>query len=280
MRRDSVITGKAELAIGLPFDFYNAIKNNPVTEPLIVADNQSLTVVFNNKQGPATDVKLRQAIQAALTMEPIMRAASSNPQFYAIDPSWAPDRKGVWHSTAGADGWGKADADKVKKLLAESGYKGQPLRWLTSKDFYQGHYLPALVAQQQLDKFGIKTEILVMPAATYVQTRTDPAAFEMFSSFLPTYVDPVVIPYLNASFPGWWVNADKEALVKQLATTTEPKERIAVWNKLHALIYQQAPFMKYGTESLLSAVRKGTVGVSPSPANTAWVGNIAPPPAK
>ena len=113
-----------------------------------------------------------------------------------------------------------------------------------------------------------------------MQTRTDPAAFEMFSSFLPAYVDPLVIPYLNASFPGWWVNADKEALVKQLATTTEPKERIAVWNELHALICQQAPFMKYGTESLLSAVRKGTVGVSSSPANTAWVGNIAPLPAK
>lgn len=118
VRRDSVITGKAELAIGLPFDFYNAIKNNPATEPLIVADNQSLTVVFNNKQGSATDVKLRLAIQAALTMEPIMRAASSNPQIYAIDPSWAPDRKGVWHSTAGAEGWGKAEAIKAQHLLA------------------------------------------------------------------------------------------------------------------------------------------------------------------
>ena len=62
-----------------------------------------------------------------------------------------------------------------------------------------------------------------MPAAAYVKTRTDPDKFEIFSSFLPTYVDPVVIPYLNATYPGFWSDPRKEELVKQLATDDRPE---------------------------------------------------------
>ncbi len=280
VRRDSVLTGKADIAMTLPFDFFNQLKNNPAATPVIVADERSLTVVFNTKQGPAANAKLRQAIQYALTMEPIMRVASTSPDFYEVDPSWVPDRKSMWHSTAGIEGWGKADPERVKKLLAEAGYKGEPLRWLTSKDFYQSQYLPTLAAQQQLEKLGIKIEVLQMPAATYVKTRTEPGGFEMFSSFLPSYVDPVVIPYLNSSFPGFWDNAQKNDLVKQLAAATDPKERVAIWNKIHALIYTEVPFMKFGTESLLFAARKGVSGMSSSPANPQYFANVVPPAAR
>lgn len=279
VRRDSLITGAADVATTLPFDFYDAIKNNPATEPLVVNDNQSLTLVMNTKQGPLANPKLRQAIYHALNMEPMMRAAVGNPTFYAIDPSWAPDRKSVWYTKAGAEDFGKADPARVKQLLAESGYKGEPLRWLTSKDFYQEHYLPALTAQQQLQKLGIKIDLLVMPAATYIQTRTDPAQFEMFSSFLPTYVDPVVIPYLNSTYPGFWNDPRKNKLMGELATTIDPAARLAIWHDVQALVYAEAPFIKFGTEGALSGMRKGVTGLTTSPANTSAFYNVAPPPA-
>ena len=204
VRRDSVLTGAAEIATTLPFDFYDAIKSSSAAVPVIVKDNQSLTMVFNTKKGPTANPKLRQAIYAALDMNSIMLAAEGNPDFYTLDPSWAPDRNSVWHTNAGAENFGKPDIPRAKKLLAESGYKGETLRWLTSKDFYQQHYLPALTAQQQLEDIGVKIDLEVMPAAAFVQTRTDPDKFEIFSSFLPTYVDPIVIPYLNATYPGFW----------------------------------------------------------------------------
>ena len=277
VRRDSVLTGAADIATTLPFDFYDAVKSSPVATPLIVKDNQSLTMVFNTKKGPTANPKLRQAIYAALDMDPIMLAAEGNSEFYTLDPSWAPDRNSVWHTAAGVDKFGTADAERAKRLLAESGYKGETLRWLTSKDFYQQHYLPALTAEQQLEQYGIKIDLEVMPAAAFVQTRTDPDKFEIFSSFLPTYVDPVVIPYLNASYPGFWNDPRKEDLVKKLATETDPKARVEIWKQIQTLIYEEIPYIKFGTEASFEALRKGVAGLTDSPAIGQAFFNVAPP---
>ena len=278
VRRDSLITGAADIATTLPFDFYETLKGNPGTEPLVIKDNQSLTLVMNTKQGPLANPKLRLAIYRALTMEPMMRAAVGNPEFYAVDPSWVPDRHSVWYTRAGADGFGKPDPTLAKKLLDEAGYKGEKLRWLTSKDFYQEHYLPALTAAQQLKRAGINVDLQVMPAATYIQTRTDPAQFEMFSSFLPTYVDPVVIPYLNASYPGFWSDAGKTDLVTKLAATTDSAARVELWHKIQERIYADMPFIKFGTEGAFSGLRKGVTGKTTSPAASDFYFNVAPPP--
>ncbi|WP_158815728.1 ABC transporter substrate-binding protein [Methylocapsa sp. S129] len=277
VRRDSVLTGAADIATTLPFDFYDAVKSSPAAVPLIVKDNQSLTMVFNTRKGPTANPKLRQAIYAALDMDPIMLAAEGNPDFYTLDPSWAPDRNSVWHTGAGAEKFGTANPERAKKLLAESGYKGETLRWLTSKDFYQQHYLPALTAQQQLEDYGIKIDLQVMPAAAFVQTRTDPDKFDIFSSFLPTYVDPVVIPYLNASYPGFWNDPRKEELVKKLATSTDRKARIDIWKQIQTLIYEETPYIKFGTEASFEALRKGVTGVTDSPAIGQAFFNVAPP---
>lgn len=278
VRRDSLITGAADLATNLPFDFYDALKSNPATEPLVIKDSQSLTLVMNTRQGPLANPKMRLAIYHALTMEPMMRAAVGNPAFYAVDPSWVPDRQSVWYTREGAPDFGKPDLALTKKLLDEAGYKGEKLRWLTSKDFYQEHYLPALTAQQQLKRAGINIDLQVMPAANYIQTRTDPAQFEMFSSFLPTYVDPVVIPYLNSTYPGFWADPQKMELVAKLAATTEPAARVALWHQVQQRIYADMPFIKFGTEGSFSGLRRGVTGKVDSPAEADYYYNVAPPP--
>lgn len=276
VRRDSLLTGSVDMAANLPFDFYDAIKSSTAAKPLIIKDNQSLTMVFNTKQGPTANVKLRQAIYYALDMDPIMQAAIGNPDFYSLDPSWYPFPGAAWHSNAGADNFGKSNPDKVKQLLQESGYKGETLRWLTSKDYFHEWYLPAQTVQQQLEKYGIKVDLQVMPAATVSQKRTDPANFEIFSSFLPAYPDPTLIPYLQSTFPGFWSNQQKEDLVAKLRTESDQSKRVEIWNQLHALLYQEFPYIKFGTEAAFSAVGKNVSGYSTSPANTAAFYNFSP----
>jgi peptide/nickel transport system substrate-binding protein len=276
VRRDSLLTGSVDVATGLPFDFYDALKSNAAVKPVIIKDNQSLTMVFNTKTGPTANVKLRQAIYYALDMDPIMQAAIGNPDFYSIDPSWYPFPNAVWHSKAGADNFGKSQPDKVKQLLAESGYKGETLRWLTSKDNFNEWYLPAQTVQQQLEKYGIKVDLQLMPASNVAQKRTDPANFEIFSSFLPAYPDPTLIPYLQSTFPGFWNNQQKEDLVKKLQTTSDQTQRVEIWNQLHTLLYQEFPYIKFGTEAAFFAVAKKVTGYSTSPANASAFFNISP----
>lgn len=276
VRRDSLQTGSVDIATGLPFDYYDSMKSNSNVNLLLVKDYQSLTMVLNTKAGPTANVKLRQAIYYALDMDPIMQAAIGNPDFYSLNGSWYPLPTSIWFSKSGVENFGKSNPDKVKQLLSEAGYKGETLRWLTSKDNFNEWYLPAQTVQQQLEKYGIKVDLQLMPAATVAQKRTDPANFEIFSSFLPAYPDPTLIPYLQSTFPGFWANPQKEDLVKKLQTTSDQSQRVEIWNQLHALIYQEIPYIKFGTEAIFFASNKNVTGVDTSPANLSAFYNVSP----
>lgn len=278
VRRDSLITGELDIAMEMPIDFFDALTNDPNTEPVVVANNQSLTVVFNTKEGPLADVNLRRAIYHALEMNPIMLASVGNPEFYTLDPSWIPDPNSFWYTTAGVpDGFGTPNPDKVKEYLAASSYKGEPIRWLVASEQYQKHFLTAVTASQQLEAFGINVEIQESPMASYIQSRADATKMDAFSSFLPTYVDPTSIAYLNATYPGFWTDPEKLELMAKLASTIDPAERKAIFEKVHALAYDQFPFIKYGTEANMYGIRKGVGNPARVPTRGYDLYNVAPP---
>jgi peptide/nickel transport system substrate-binding protein len=279
VRRDSLITGEIDIAMELPTDFYDALNNDPNTEAVVVPNNQSLTVVFNTKEGVAADVNLRRAIYYALEMDPIMLASVGNPEFYTLDPSWIPDPNSFWYTTAGVpEGFGTPNPDKVKEYLAASNYKGEPIRWLVASEQYQKHYLTAVTVAQQLEAFGINVEIVESPMANYIQARADAAKMDAFSSFLPTYVDPTSIAYLNASYPGFWSDPQKMELMQKLASTIDPAERKKLFEQVHALAYDQFPFIKYGTEANMYGIRKGVGNPARIPTRGYDLYNVAPPP--
>jgi peptide/nickel transport system substrate-binding protein len=277
VRRDSLITGEVDIAMELPTDFYEALKANPETEPVIVANNQSLTSVFNTEKGPASDVNLRRAIYWAIEKEPEMLASVGNPEFYSMDGSWIPDPNSFWYTLAGVEDFGPANIEKAKEYLAASSYDGTPLRWLVASEQYQKHYLTAVTAAQQLEEIGIHVEIVENPMANYIQLRANADEMDVFSSFLPTYVDPTSIAYLNPSYPGFWTYPPKLELMQKLATTIDPAERKAIFEEVHAMIYDQFPFIKYGTESNMYGIRTGTENVARSPVGGYSFYNVVPP---
>lgn len=278
VRRDLLITGEVDIAMELPTDFYDALQNDPNTEAVVVPNNQSLAVVLNTKEGVMADVNLRRAFYYALEMEPIMLASVGNPEFYTLDPSWIPDPNSFWYTTAGVpDGFGTPNAEKVKEYLAASNYKGEPIRWLVASEQYQKHYLTAITASQQLEEYGINVEIVELPMANYIQARADAAQMDAFSSFLPTYVDPTSIAYLNASYPGFWTDPTKMELMAKLASTIDPAERKAIFEQIHALAYDQFPWIKYGTEANMYGIRAGVGNPARIPARGYDFYNVAPP---
>jgi ABC-type transport system substrate-binding protein len=59
-------------------------------------------------------------------------------------------------------------------LAAKAGYKGEPVRILTSRQ-YDFHYNMALLMAEQLKRAGFKPELNVVDWATLVQRRNDPS---------------------------------------------------------------------------------------------------------
>src|SRR2546427_5677286 len=86
-----VETGELDFADDLNLDAYDRLKKNPNLRPIVSKPYYWLVAVLNKKEGPMTNQKLRQAWQAAIDIEPIMKnVAGGHPEFYRMDHNPAP----------------------------------------------------------------------------------------------------------------------------------------------------------------------------------------------
>jgi peptide/nickel transport system substrate-binding protein len=245
-RRQATEAGQVDIGGQLSYDDYDSVSSGGAAQAVLLSPNLAPTVVFNKAQGVMADPAMRHAFMAALNLDDTMLAAFGNPEFYSIDGSFIPPSNSVWFTEAGTEDFNKPDLDEVASLLEEAGYTGQPIVWLTTKDD-AAWYGPSLPAQQQLKEAGINIDLQVIDRASVIERRTDPSKFDIFSSAIPTYADPVLLPYLQQSFPGSWVSADRDRLLAELSTESDLEVRKQTWDELQEVIYGELPFMKFGT---------------------------------
>lgn len=257
-RLQATQSGQVDLGGQMSFDDYATISSDSRAQAILTSPSLAPTVVFNKAQGVMSNVAMRQAFLAALNIDDVMLAAFGDPQFYTVDGSIIPAVNSVWSTDAGTGAFNHQDLSKVKDLLAQAGYHGEPIVWLTTKDDLSW-YGPSVPAQQQLKEAGINIDLRVLDRASVISARTDPAKFDIFSSAIPTYADPVLLPYLQQTFPGTWTSPARDALLSQLATQTDPSARTKTWADMQTLIWQELPFMKFGTTSVLMVASARTV---------------------
>jgi len=128
---------------------------------------------FNWQQHPFSDVRMRRAVQLAVTQRDYMDAMIGDPKAYEIcgalfgcGTQLASDR--------GVVGTGDANLDKAKALVKEAGYAGEKIVIFTVGDLpiYQGI---APLTQQILRSIGLNAEIQVMDYTTYLSRRNSQA---------------------------------------------------------------------------------------------------------
>ena len=69
--------------------------------------------------------------------------------------------EGGWWVDVPPSTYNQKDKAKAKRLLQEAGYKGQPIRYMTTQE-YDFLYKFALVARQQLEEVGMKVDLQVV----------------------------------------------------------------------------------------------------------------------
>ncbi len=250
-------TGSIDMTSALPLDTYQTLASSSTAEPVLLSALSGSTVVFNKAKGAMSNVKLRQAFLAALDQTQIMGAGFGNADFYDLDGSIIPKVNATFYTTAGAEAYNKPDTAKVAQLIKEAGYDGKPIVWMTTKAD-PTWYGPVEPAVQLLKTAGLNIDLQVMDQASLIQRRTDPSQFDLFSSGIPTYADPLLLPYLQDGFPGAWTNPEKNSLLASLATEPDNAKRVQLWGQLQALIYTDVPFLKFGTTRPLLAVSPRT----------------------
>src|SRR5437773_962909 len=94
-----VETGELEFADDLNLDAYDRLKRTPNVRTIISRPYYWLVAVFNKKDGLMTNPKLRQAWQAAIDIEPIMKnVAGGHAEFHRIDSNLTPVEIAAWHT--------------------------------------------------------------------------------------------------------------------------------------------------------------------------------------
>src|SRR3989475_10197388 len=140
-----VETGELEFADDLNLDAYERLKKNPNARTIISKPYYWLVAVFNKKEGLMTNAKLRQAWQAAIDIEPIMKnVAGGPPEIYPVGPRPPPPRNAARATKAPGAPWNEHNREKARKLLQEAGYKKEPIRFVTTQEHKWRYDFPLL----------------------------------------------------------------------------------------------------------------------------------------
>src|SRR6266478_5922415 len=255
-----VETGELEFADDLNLDAYDRLKKNPNVKTIVSKPYYWLVAVFNKKEGLMTNQKLRQAWQAAIDIEPIMKnVAGGHSEFYRMDNSLAPVEITTWHTKLSGLPWNEHNREKAKKLLQEAGYKKEPIRFMTTQE-YKWMYDFALLSKQQLEDAGFTIDLQVVDWVTLVKRRNNSKEYDVFTTGMGNFYDPTHHIYLGPNWPGWTDDEELNRLLAELAREGDYKKRFVLWEEVTRTFYDRVPVARYGDLFGLRAMRSHVKG--------------------
>jgi peptide/nickel transport system substrate-binding protein len=203
---------------------------------------QNYPTVYFNHTGKFKNLKLRQAVQAALNMDEIMQVANDGDG--RVDPGFY-FKEQVWYSTAGGKLYNQKNAAKAKQLLNEAGYKGEPIVFVTNTS-YDYMYKAAQVIQEQLKKVGMNVTLGVYDWPGSLAVRKDMSKWDMFTSSHSTRFDPSANDFYyraKTTFFGY-NNPKMEALLDKANLATKFADRHKIYEEVQKLTYEDAVMLK------------------------------------
>ena len=189
------------------------------------------------------NVKLRQAIAAALDMEQIVAAASEG--LGTVNNS-AIHKGSAFHGPAEKKGH-HYDPALAAKLLREAGYRNEKITIQTNKRAHVPSYTVAVLAQAMMQAVGINAQIEVLEWATQLD-RYNSGNYQMSSFTYSSRLDPA-LSFEQFSGPKdkqprkVWEDPQALKLIDEGFAEADPKKRQALFDQIHAQMIQQVPMI-------------------------------------
>jgi peptide/nickel transport system substrate-binding protein len=275
VRAEGVGTGEYHFADDLDPDQVESVRGQSNVTPVVVMPYYWLVYHFNKKEGlfaGPNGLKLRQAVLASLSMEPLAKAGVGPQEFWRLGPDISAREVAWYNGQAGADVYNKPDPDKARALLKDAGYDGTPVRWMSTKEYFY-NYNSSLPAKQQLEANGFKIDLQVMDWATLVKRRSDPKEYDVFVTGHESFNHPILQPYLSSSWPGFWESAERDQIVSSMFSEPDPAKVVDLVGKLQELQWREVPCIKICEYGKLQSASKKLQGYQPKTDAFFW--NVA-----
>jgi peptide/nickel transport system substrate-binding protein len=208
------------------------------------------------------DVRIRRALALSLDLPQLVEAVT----FGASKPSRSAIPRPSPYYTATQANLPKRDIAAAKKLLAEAGYRGQPIKMLATKR-YANVFNVAVMSQAMAQEAGINIEIEVLDWAT-LQDRYQSGNYQVLSYTYSPRLDPA-LSYEMFTGPKdkqprkvWENPAAIDLLAKSMALS-DKAQRQAIFDQLDAKLREDVPTIWMYSEVRTSAAKtyvKGYTG--------------------
>lgn len=252
-RLSGALSGQYEIGYSLADSQYaQAAASSNIT---VQKDEMLDTLVFNKKQGIfSNNQKLRQAILSALDLSKVAKAGHQNSKLYSNDGGLMPKGNPL-RSEAGLSKYNAQNVAQAKKLVADSGYNGSTITFLTTKD-YPYMYDESMEIQNELKAVGINTQVQVLDWATLLQKMFQPSTWDMLISSYSYSANPICYSFFQASGAGWNTDPRFMQIADEINVATTKSAQQRGYDDLQNWFYDYVPNIIISKYQQISAVSK------------------------
>jgi peptide/nickel transport system substrate-binding protein len=266
---------------------------NPITDLVpLLQKNRNITVDIADRLGnigvfrmnhlypPFNDVRARRAILMAMSQEDYMRALVGDDKLWKPLPGFFTPGTALYTEEGGDILKGPRNLDAAKKLLAQSGYAGQPVRCLVAQDIAiikaQGD-----VTADLLKRLGMNVDFLAIDWGTVaarraVKTPPGQGGWQMFHTWIAgaDCVNPA--PYIairangDKAWFGWPDVPEVEGEVTNWFDAKSLDEEKAAIRRLNKAAMESVVFAPTGFFLMYQAWRRNVAGIVQGPLPFFW----------
>jgi peptide/nickel transport system substrate-binding protein len=224
---------------------------------------QMWTHLFNTKQAPFDDVRVRQAIFLALDRQAAIEKAL-NGQGTLTGPM--PTGHGDWFIPPEKLPYRK-DVARAKELLAEAGHPNGFKTTIKTTPDYPVMLSTSIILADQIKEIGIQAELIQMEWGALVKD-IQGGSFDIHSNGTSFFPDPDSYLYQQHSKAvnnyTKFSNEKYDALVEQAKTIMEPAERKKLYDEAQQILLDQPPYINWFTSKNIEALHVSQKGYAQS----------------
>jgi len=226
-------------------------------------------VCLNTRVEPTKDVKVRQALAAAVDRKEIAKIVYQG----TVEPLYSLVPNGMWsHIDVFKEKYGDGNIELAKKLLGEAGYSAdKPLQitlWYTPTHYGDTEASLAQVLKSEWEKTGmIKVTIKSAEWNTYTSYERKGQMMVYLLGWYPDYLDPddYTTPFLDSEANSWagtgYKNPTADQLLRKAQAITDQKERAKLYEQVQEILAQDVPYIPLVQGKLFVVTQKDVKGV-------------------
>ncbi|MBE9607161.1 ABC transporter substrate-binding protein [Acetobacteraceae bacterium H6797] len=222
---------------------------------------------FNSAQAPFNNAKVRQAVMAAVKQKDYLDAQIGDDSLAQECPSVLSCESPYAAKIPGPEG----DLEKAKRLLRESGYKGEKVIILHPADLPSGSAM-APVTEQLLKSMGMNVQVDTMDWNSLLARRAKnlpveqggwSIAWGLWSNL--DLMNPIINLNLDGrgarGYVGWADNPKMEELRNQFSFEADPVKQQVIATELQRLSNEEAYSIPLGGSKVVTGYRDSVKGV-------------------